>query len=157
LNIFLHAGESKNLNNDNTIDSLILKTPRIGHGLNLHHNLSILEEVKKANICIETNPLSNNFLNYVHDLRLHPLKAWLNHGVKVSISCDDDGVFGTESIINFDFLIAGASMKFNLWDFKQVCYNSIVYSQMEENITKKLLEEWNKRWILYIAEVLNKF
>jgi len=154
-NYFLHAGESTKEMNDNIIDNLLLQTPRIGHGINLIKNLHLLREVKNEQICIETNPLSNQILNFIPDLRHHPLKAYLNFGVRVSISSDDDGIFGTDSILNFDFLISGLSMDFNLFDYKQVALNSLNSSGISREDINIIKNEWFKRWEWFIFSLID--
>ena len=71
---YFHAGETWDKNNHNMIDAIAFKTKRIGHGLNSCDNLVIIEELKKNDICIEVNPLSNLLLGYVRDLHWHPAK-----------------------------------------------------------------------------------
>ena len=145
---YLHSGESISLSNDNLVDCILLKTPRIGHGTNLIHHLYLIDEFKKNEICIECNPLSNQILNYVPDLRLHPIKVYLDFGLKVTINSDDDGVFGTSSLLTFDFFICAFSLNFDLYDFKQVILNSINHSGVKEErkeaIKKDFFENWRK-------------
>jgi adenosine deaminase CECR1 len=64
-----------------------------------------MEEYKKMNICVEICPLSNQMLRYYNDIRLHPIKALLTNGVKVSISSDDPSLFGTIGV-SVDFYVA---------------------------------------------------
>ena len=75
--LFLHAGESTNRTNSELYDAILLGTNRIGHGFNLIMHPNLIELVKKNNICIESCPVSNKVLGYVHDLRTHPMRALL--------------------------------------------------------------------------------
>lgn len=45
--------------NDNIIDAVLLDCPRIGHGLNLYRFPVLFERIRKHNVCVEWNPLSN--------------------------------------------------------------------------------------------------
>jgi adenosine deaminase CECR1 len=129
-NYFLHAGECNSYNNENLIDSILLNTPRIGHGINLINQLFLLDEIKARNICLECCPLSNQILNYTKDLRDHPLKRFHDAGVKVTVNSDDDGAFNTESLIVFDYFITAVSMEFTKLDFKQTIINSLNHSHV---------------------------
>jgi len=50
-------------------------------------------------------PVSNQILRFTHDIRVHPIKAFLNFGIKVSINSDCPGVFGYNGI-NHDYFFA---------------------------------------------------
>jgi adenosine deaminase CECR1 len=91
----------------------------------------LLEIVKKENICIECCPVSNKVLGYVRDLRTHPTRSLLAHGVKVSISPDDPGFFDAPGA-TLDYLYAYLCWDLNLNDLKQLCLNSIEFASIEE-------------------------
>jgi len=151
---YLHAGESNLEENDNVFDNLILGGNRIGHGINLIKHSYLFEEFKKRKICIESCPLSNQILNYTPDLRHHPLKTYLNYGLRVTISSDDNLLFNT-SIINEDFYVCGVLMDFTLLDYKQVCYNSIVGSGLDSKIIDDVLKLWELRWETFCSDLAN--
>jgi adenosine deaminase CECR1 len=157
LEYYLHAGEFISEHNDNMIDAVLLKCPRIGHGTNLMKNLHLLEYFKKEKVCFECNPLSNQVLKYIHDLRNHPMKSFYNYGVKVTVNSDDDGTFGTSSLITFDTFICAFSMNFNLMELKNVYENSIEYSGIEVGRKEKIKSEWEKRWNSFIIFLLNNY
>jgi len=48
-----HGGECLELENDNLFDLILMKSPRIGHGINLIKHSYMFDLVKKNNICIE--------------------------------------------------------------------------------------------------------
>ena len=45
------------------------------------------------------------------------MKTFLNYGIRVSISSDDDGIFDM-NILTWDFFVCGACMEFTLLDYK---------------------------------------
>jgi len=155
LPFLLHGGETLSESNDNLIDLLVLKCPRVGHGINLIKHSYLLEEFKKEKVCIEASPISNQVLNFVSDLRHHPLRTFLNYGVRVSISSDDDGVFDT-GFLTWDFFACAVSMDFNLSDFKIVCNDSIEASCLGEDQKGNLMAEWEYRWTHFIEELLEQ-
>ncbi len=117
INYYLHAGETLNPNNNNVIDSVLLGTKRIGHGLSIANSTMLIDLVKKENICVEINPLSNYLLGYVRDLRWHPAKILMNSGVKISINPDDYTIWDIEGT-TIDFLLAAIYWDFDLKDLK---------------------------------------
>ncbi len=63
-------------------------------------------------------------MNYIDDLRLHPIKSYLNYGIRVAICSDDPGFFGYKDS-NPDFFVCASAMEFDLKDFKVCAKNSI--------------------------------
>lgn len=99
-------------------------TKRIGHGINLSQHSYLLEKIKNDEICLEICPVSNQILKYVDDIRLHPIKTFLNYGVKVSINPDDPGFFGYNGVtMDFFFVTMGTQLDYK--DLKLCAYNSI--------------------------------
>lgn len=87
---------------------MLLGTKRIGHGLNLAQHSYLLEKVKREEICLEICPVSNQVLKYIDDIRLHPIKTFLNYGVKVCINPDDPSIFGYNGVtMDFFFTAIG--------------------------------------------------
>ena len=75
------------------VDALLLGTKRIGHGFLLMKHQHLMEEVKKRDVIIEVNMLSNFIMKYHFDLRSHPGIMMHNAGVKINLSSDDPGIF----------------------------------------------------------------
>lgn len=64
-----------------------------------------METIKNRGICIECNPISNQTLEYITDIRLHPIRSFFNYGIKVSISPDDPSLWGLKAGLH-DFYFA---------------------------------------------------
>ncbi|MEC3906738.1 adenosine kinase [Tamlana sp. 2201CG12-4] len=143
LPLFLHAGESHSVKNKNLYDAVLLNSKRIGHGLNLVLYPSLIEAVKKRDVLIEVNPLSNKILGYFTDLRNHPARILLNKGVQCAISSDDPGVFGYEGL-SYDFFIAFVAWELDLKAIKKLVFNSVEYSthQQKQSALDQLKKEW---------------
>lgn len=72
--------------------------------------------IKEQNICIECNPVSNQVLRYISDIRLHPIKTIHNFGVKIIISPDDPGIFNLKGVTDdFYFLAIGIEFGINMF------------------------------------------
>jgi adenosine deaminase len=76
----------------------------------------------------------------------------LNYGIKVTISCDDPGMFGYKDS-NFDFYFAAVACEFDLLDLKLCVLNSVEGSVMEgrEELKKVVLQKWDQ----FILEFLD--
>lgn len=76
---------------------------RIGHGLycaNLKtkQGRELLDQLKVHDIVLEFQFTSNVRLNNLIDLRNHPLKCYLEHGISCVMGTDGCGLYGTDSI-----------------------------------------------------------
>ena len=109
----LHCGESLKSKNYNLIDGLLLNTKRFGHCINFFKIGNLLEKIKNKNIVLEINPISNQTLRQVRDLRLHPCIGYHNQGIKCCINSDDPTLYNTKGS-NYDYFVAAAIMEFDL-------------------------------------------
>jgi adenosine deaminase CECR1 len=158
LPLFLHAGESNSIRNKNLYDAVALNSKRIGHGLNLVLYPKLLEEVKRKDILVEVNPLSNKILGYVPDLRNHPARILLSNGVQCSISSDDSGVYGYQGL-SYDFFMAFVAWELDLKAVKKLVFNSVKYSTLDDDRKKKALTTLEIDWNNFVAksnQFLNK-
>ena len=112
--------------------------------------------VKQENICVEACPVSNKILGYVHDLRTHPTRSLLAHGVKVSINPDDHGFFCAPGV-TLDYLVAFLNWDLNLMDLKQLCLNSIEFASVSAVEKKDLEQFFHYKWKIFLAYVRGKF
>ena len=111
--IRIHAGENDSLRN-NVLKSIQLvrkstekgqKMPRvrIGHGLytpelDCEEGKKLIKEIKKSNAVMEFQLTSNVRLNNLSKIEGHPLKKYLDNGVKCVQGTDGCGFYGTDTI-----------------------------------------------------------
>ena len=111
--IRIHAGENDSLR-DNVLKSIQLvrkstekgqKMPRvrIGHGLytpelDSEEGKKLIKEIKKSNAVMEFQLTSNVRLNNLSKIEGHPLKKYLDNGVKCVQGTDGCGFYGTDTI-----------------------------------------------------------
>jgi adenosine deaminase CECR1 len=153
---FLHAGESSLRTNSELYDAILLGTKRIGHGFNAIMHPNLIELIKENDICLECCPVSNKILGYCHDLRTHPVRALLAHGVRCSISSDDHGFWGSPGV-TLDYVIAYLSWDLNLRDLKQMCLNTIHAASISEAEKKDLQQFFDYKWRIFLAYVRGKY
>ena len=154
--VYLHAGESYQRSNTELHDAILLNTKRIGHGFGLALRPDLIQKVKEQNICIECCPVSNKILGYVHDMRTHPTRSLLTHGVKVSINPDDHGFFGSPGV-TMDYVLAYLAWDLNLMDLKQLCLNSIEFAAINEADKQSLTKFFNYKWKEFLVFVRGKY
>ena len=71
----------------------ILGARRIGHGVQVIHDLSTIDFLKINNICLEICPLSNLLTGAFSSPENHPLRKLFDAGLRVCINSDDPGIF----------------------------------------------------------------
>ena len=142
----LHCGETIRGNNYNLVDGVLHEAKRLGHCINLFKLGNLSECVKMKQIILEINPISNQTLRQVRDLRLHPCIGYHNEGIKCTINNDDPTLYNTKGV-KYDFLVVAAAMEFDLLDFKCFGLNSIdgaqISNEMKNNYKVNFLKEWN--------------
>lgn len=150
LPLFLHDGESTWPESDNLYDAIILECKRIGHGYNLFRFPILQELVKENDICIEVNPLSNQILDYIDDLRIHPAVSFMNNGIQISISPDDPGVFDYEGVTP-DYWTVFLAWGLDLRALKKLVYNTIDYSTLDKKEKSRALDHLDTEWANWIT------
>ena len=160
ITFFFHAGETNWLGastDENLVDAILLNTKRIGHGYALTSHPFLLELVRKMNIAIEVNPISNQILKLVDDLRNHAAKPLFSGGYPVVISNDDPGLWGAKGL-SYDFyegFMALMSMHADLRSLKQLAWNSLVYSTLHDSEIQKAIHIWEGKWQTFIKDIVS--
>ncbi|XP_012250100.1 adenosine deaminase 2-like [Bombus impatiens] len=161
ISFFFHAGETNWLGastDENLVDAILLNTKRIGHGYALTSHPFLLELVRKMNIAIEVNPISNQVLKLVGDLRNHAARALFSGGYPMVISNDDPGLWGAKGL-SYDFyegFMALMSMHADLRSLKQLAWNSLVYSTLHDSEKQKALHIWEGKWQTFIKDIVSE-
>ena len=111
--IRIHAGENDSLreNVSKSIESVMEATPknkkipkvRIGHGLytpdlNSEAGKKLIEDLKKSKAVLEFQLTSNVRLNNLNALDNHPLKQYIENGVRCVQGTDGCGFYGSDTI-----------------------------------------------------------
>ena len=170
--IRIHAGENDCLR-DNVAkalkcveDSLLpgQKVPkvRIGHGLytadlNSEEGKSLMRELKKTNAVLEFQLTSNVRLNNLTDLNNHPIRQYLDFGVRCVQGTDGCGFYGTDT---FDEQLALSNLLgLTDKDFAkmryvedEIVYNAEIYFKNKMRKFKKFLKGRTIRDALYELE-----
>jgi aminodeoxyfutalosine deaminase len=98
-----HAGETTGP--ETVWDALrLLGAERIGHGTSSAQDEKLLEYLAKNSIPLEVCPSSNVATRAVASLDEHPIRAFRDAGVTVTVNSDDPSMFGTS--LNQEYEIA---------------------------------------------------
>ena len=141
------------------IDAVLLGTTRIAHGFAITKHPKILEEVKRRDIAIEVQPISNQVLRLVADTRNHPAAVLFSDNYPVVISSDDPS-FWEATPMSHDWYYAFlgiASSRQDLRVLKQLAINSIKYSAAPEKEKKRNLAKWKTAWDSFVENALNEW
>lgn len=157
---FFHAGETNWYGEStdlNLVDAVLLGSKRIGHGYALNKHPEVLRIVKEKEIAIEINPISNQVLNLVDDIRNHPGNLYIGQGYPVVI-CNDDPTFWGAKGLSYDWYMAFMGMSSRSSDLrllKQLALNSYLYNAMDDMEKNNAIEEWKETWNEFIQKILN--
>jgi adenosine deaminase CECR1 len=110
-----------------------------------------MEQVKQHQNLIEVNPISNQILGYVSDLRNHPARVLLANNVNLSINSDDPGVFGYDGL-SYDFWMAYLNWDLTVKDLKKLVFNSIDYSTLNKTEKAKARKHLEKVWTDFVKK-----
>ncbi|XP_072934316.1 adenosine deaminase 2-like [Epargyreus clarus] len=157
IDYFFHAGETNwygTSSDENLADAIALGTRRIGHAFAIIKHPVLMEEVKKRNIALEVNVVSNVVLKLVEDVRNHPLAFFLAQNMPVVISSDDPGLWEAEPL-SHDFYVTFmgvASRHADLRMLKKLALNSLYYSTVSNK--DKVIHEFDIRWTKFIDTIV---
>lgn len=121
LGLTVHAGESPR--GGEIEDALEIGVDRIGHGVILRERPDLLQELIRRDIVVEVNPTSNLRTGAVASYGTHPVRAWMDAGLKTTISTDDPGVFGIDLAHEYEALSREAG--FTAEELLELAWNGI--------------------------------
>jgi adenosine deaminase len=107
LNITVHAGEAAG---SEAIWYAIeqLGANRIGHGVKAIEDKKLMDYLAQHQIGIESCPTSNIHTSTISDYKSHPIAAFLDHGLNVSLNTDDPGVSDID--IEYEYTVAAQAI-----------------------------------------------
>lgn len=112
--------------------------------------------VKRNDIAIEVNPISNQVLQLVDDIRNHPAAVLFAQNVPVVISSDDPS-FWEATPLSHDFYMAFlgiASRRSDLRTLKKFATNSIQYSSLTDSEKVEAFASWQRKWDEFIEDLI---
>lgn len=109
LQVTIHAGEAAGAE---SIWQAIneLGATRIGHGVKAIEDPRLMDYLAKHEIGMESCITSNIQTSTITDIKKHPLKIFLEHGIKATINTDDPAVEGIELKHEYDVAAPAAGL-----------------------------------------------
>lgn len=103
-----HAGETTGP--ETVWDSVrLLGAERIGHGVSAAEDPELLAHLADTGVVLEVCPTSNIATGAVDRIEDHPLRAFVDAGVRVTINSDDPPMFATT--LNHDYEVAAGLLE----------------------------------------------
>lgn len=141
LRVTVHSGEDTPASA--VRDTIFAVCPdRIGHGIHIIQDMSVVDLVREREIYLEVCPWSNYLTNAVRTIESHPLKKLFDLGVKVTINSDDPEVLDTN--LNNEYRIATEILGFTMEEVMETNKNAFEASFLSKSEKDRL---WNKYFL----------
>lgn len=133
-----HAGETTG---PQTVwDALeILGAERIGHGTTAAQDPALLEHLARTGIPLEVCPSSNIATRAVASLAEHPIVAFRDAGVRISVNSDDPPMFGTT--LNREYEIAAELLGLDRTGLVDLAVEGVAASFAPDDVRRALTAE----------------
>jgi len=115
-----------------------LGVERIGHGVSARKDPTLIEYLLKRGISIEMCPVSNLKTKVVDDIRNHPVRAFFDRGLNVTVNSDDPTMFGTN--MNNEYQTLHHELGFTLRELFRLSLNGIDSSFLPQDKKDRLRE-----------------
>ncbi len=140
LHITVHAGETGE--EENIIKSIeLLNAERIGHGVCAINDENVVNYLVKKQIPLEMCIKSNLDTKIVNEFRDHPIKYYLNKGVKVTLNIDNGTVSNTT--LNQEYFSLIENFNMSKEEVFEIIKNGIEASFATKEQKERLLNELN--------------
>ena len=138
--VTIHAGETGI--GENVLDAIeLLGAERIGHGVFIKDCEKAYDVVKEKAVTLEMCPTSNVQTKAVTSFKEHPIYAFHQDGIKVTLNTDNRTVSNTNMIKECSVIIEEFNITYA--DYKQIYLNSVEAS-FADNDTKEKLKKYLK-------------
>ncbi|GGO70846.1 adenosine deaminase [Nocardioides deserti] len=133
-----HAGETTGP--ETVWDALrLLGAERIGHGTSAAQDPALLAHLAETGVPLEVCPSSNIATRAVADLSEHPITAFRDAGVTVTIASDDPPMFGTT--LNREYEIAAELLDLDTDGVADLARTAVRASFAEDAVKTRVLAE----------------
>lgn len=143
LHTVAHAGEAAGTS---SIWGVVnqLGAERIGHAVTAIQDESLMVHLKRKDITIETCPTSNVRTRVVSSLEEHPIRAFFDRGLSLTVNSDDPTFFGTD--MNHEYLQLHEVLGFSLEELMSISLNALRVSFIDSEEKLKLREVFESEY-----------
>jgi aminodeoxyfutalosine deaminase len=117
----------------------LLGAERIGHGTSSAQDPALLAHLAQTGVPLEVCPSSNLATRAVASLEEHPLRAFVEAGVTVTINSDDPPMFGTT--LNREYEIAASLLELDRAGVADLALAAVEASFAPEQVKSRLRDE----------------
>lgn len=143
LHLVAHAGEAAGPRSIwGAIETLGVE--RIGHGVAAAEEPKLLEALRTRGVAIETCPISNLRTAAIKKFQDHPIKRFIENGIKVSVNSDDPPMFGTD--MNNEYLQLYKEQNFKLVELFRISLDSVETSFLPEKRKEEFRREFLREY-----------
>lgn len=143
LHLTAHAGETGDAQSIwNTVKHLGVE--RVGHGVSARDDPALIEYLLKNNISLEMCPISNLRTGVVDDIRNHPIRAFFDEGLNVTVNSDDPTMFDTN--MNRECQTLHDELDFTVEELFRLSLNALDSSFLTEVSKKRFREAFIKQF-----------
>jgi adenosine deaminase len=124
----------------------LLRADRIQHGIAAAVDPGLVAELAARKVPLAICPTSNVLLGAVPSLEAHPLRAFWDAGVNVSVNTDDPGYFDCD--LTGEYAIAGGLLALDRAGYARLARNSVVGSFAPDALKQRLyaeIQDWERR------------
>ncbi|NWF87511.1 adenosine deaminase [Candidatus Bathyarchaeota archaeon] len=145
LHLVAHAGEAAG---PESIWEAVkeLGVERIGHGVAAGKDPKLMWYLLEQGIAIEACPTSNVKTGVVESIEKHPIKAFFENGIRVSVNTDDPSMFGTN--MNNEYLQLHRKLGFTISELFEISLNAVDSSFLPEkrknNMKQSFIREYQR-------------
>jgi adenosine deaminase len=138
LDITVHAGEAMGAESVRTAIEL-LRADRIGHGVRASEDLAVIDLVRERGITLEMCPTSNIQTAAVKAITRHPLRAFHQIGLPVTVNTDDPSV--SNITLTDEYMVAVRDIGVTVSEIKQMILTGVRAAFLPQS-EKERLEAW---------------
>ena len=124
----------------------LLEVDRIDHGNRALEDATLTARLAANEVTLTVCPLSNDKLQVVSEMTVHPLKKMLNLGLKATVNSDDPAYFG--GYINENFSVVQEALGLSHNDIVTLVHNSIegsFVSNERKQALRSKVDEYHKQ------------
>ncbi|MGN0367143.1 MAG: adenosine deaminase [Wujia sp.] len=138
----IHSGECGRT--ENVKLALEYGAKRVGHGIALYKEPSLMQACKEARLGLELCPTSNFQTRAATDAATYPLRAFLDYGLLATVNTDNRTVSNTNS--TQELLLCLERLGITKKDLRTLYENSVEISFADDAIKHHLLQEFYQSW-----------
>jgi adenosine deaminase len=122
LHLVAHAGEAAGT--ESIWEAVkYLNVEHIGHGVAANRDPELMNYLLRRDITIEMCPISNLKTRVVSSLKKHPIRAFLEKGLDVTVNTDDPSMFNTD--MNNEYLQLHRHLNFTIPELFKLSLNAV--------------------------------